>query len=121
MGAVYRAYDLNLDRQVAIKLMHAQFARQAEFRARLIQEAQTAAKLDHPSVVQIYDFGNSEAGLFITMEYVGGGSLRDHLRRLQTRQKYLPLGSKLANRGPTGRRARLRPPARHHPPRRETG
>ena len=95
MGAVYRAYDLNLDRQVAIKLMHAQFARRSEFRARLIQEAQTAARLDHPSVVQVYDFGNSEAGLFIAMEYVGGGSLRNHLKRLQTMQKYLPLPQSL--------------------------
>lgn len=95
MGAVYRAYDLNLDRQVAIKLMHAQFARRSEFRARLIQEAQTAARLDHPSVVQIYDFGNSEQGLFIAMEFVGGGSLRDHLKRLQTMQKYLPLAQSL--------------------------
>ncbi|MCP5095392.1 MAG: protein kinase [Chloroflexi bacterium] len=91
MGTVYRAYDLNLDRQVAIKLMHAHFARRAEFRARLIQEAKTAAQLDHPSAVGIYDFGESEDGLFIAMEYVDGGSLRDHLRRLQKMQKYLPL------------------------------
>ena len=54
MGTVYRAYDVNLDRQVALKLMHAHFARQEEFRARLIQEARTAAQLDHPSVVQIF-------------------------------------------------------------------
>ncbi len=95
MGAVYRAYDLNLDRQVAIKLMHAHFARKAEFRARLVQEAQTAAKLDHPSIVKIHDFGNSEPGLFIAMEYVNGGSLREHLRRLQTMGKYLPLAQSL--------------------------
>ena len=57
MGTVYRAYDLNLDRQMAIKLMHSHFARRSEFRARLIQEAKTAAQLDHPSVVGIYDFG----------------------------------------------------------------
>ena len=95
MGTVYRAYDLNLDRQVAIKLMHAHFARRSEFRARLIQEAKTAAQLDHPSVVGIYDFGDSSEGLFITMEFVNGGSLRDHLRRLQRMQKYLPLAQSL--------------------------
>lgn len=91
MGTVYRAYDLNLDRQVAIKLMHAHFARREEFRARLNQEAKTAAQLDHPSVVGIYDFGDSDDGLFIAMEYVDGGSLRDHLRRLQRMNKFLPM------------------------------
>ena len=44
MGTVFRALDRNLERQVAIKLMHEHFARQSEFRLRLIQEAQTAAK-----------------------------------------------------------------------------
>jgi serine/threonine protein kinase len=91
MGTVYRASDLNLERQVAIKLMHSHFARQEEFRARLVQEARTSAQLDHPSIVRVYDFGDSELGLFIAMEYVDGGSLRDHLRRLQRLQKYLPL------------------------------
>jgi len=51
--------------------------------------------LDHPSVVNIYDFGESDAGLFIAMEYVDGGSLRDHLRRLQRMQRYLPLAQSL--------------------------
>ena len=91
MGTVYRAADLNLERQVAIKLMHSHFARQEEFRARLVQEARTSAQLDHPSIVRVYDFGDSELGLFIAMEFVDGGSLRDHLRRLQRLQKYLPL------------------------------
>ncbi|WP_420628214.1 protein kinase domain-containing protein [Candidatus Leptofilum sp.] len=95
MGTVYRAYDVNLDRQVALKLMHAHFARQEEFRKRLIQEARTAAQLDHPSVVQIYDFGDSPEGLFIAMEFVNGGSLRDHLRRLQRMRKFLPLAQSL--------------------------
>lgn len=95
MGAVYRAHDRNLNRQVAIKLMHEQYARQAEFRNRLIQEAQTAAKLDHPSIVRIFDFGASEEGLFIAMEFVDGGSLRAHLRRVQQERKYLPLSQGL--------------------------
>ena len=91
MGAVYRAYDINLDRQVALKLMHPHYARQEEFRNRLVQEAQTIAKLDHPSIVRIWDFGEADSGLFIAMEYVDGGSLRQHLRRLQTLRKFLPL------------------------------
>ncbi|MCB8983948.1 MAG: protein kinase [Ardenticatenaceae bacterium] len=95
MGAVYRAQDRNLNRQVAIKLMHEQYARQTEFRNRLIQEARTAASLDHPSIVRIYDFGESDEGLFIAMEYVDGGSLRAHLRRLQQDHKFLPLAQGL--------------------------
>lgn len=95
MGTVYRAQDRNLNRQVAIKLMHPHYARRQEFRNRLIQEAQVAAQLDHPSIVRIYDFGNSDDGLFIAMEYVDGGSLRAHLRRLQQENKYLPLAQSL--------------------------
>lgn len=91
MGAVYRAYDVNLDRQVALKVMHSHYARQEEFRTRLIREARTAAKLDHPSIVRVWDFGDSDSGLFIAMEYVDGGSLREHLRRLQRMRKFLPL------------------------------
>jgi eukaryotic-like serine/threonine-protein kinase len=95
MGTVYRAYDLNLDRTVAIKLMHVHIARQPEFRARLTQEARAAAQLDHPSIVRIIDFGESEAGLYIAMEFVGGGSLRAHLQRLQAQTKFLPLEQSL--------------------------
>jgi len=95
MGTVFRALDRNLERQVAIKLMHGHFARQPEFRLRLIQEAQTAAKLDHPSIVRIYDFGDSDQGLFIAMEYVDGGSLREHLQRLQSLNKFLPFSQSL--------------------------
>ena len=91
MGTVYKAHDTNLNRTVALKLMHAHYARQPEFRARLTQEAQSAAQLEHPSIVHIYDFGQSPEGLFIAMEYVAGGNLRAHLQRLARLQKYLPL------------------------------
>ena len=57
MGTVYKAHDQNLERAVAVKVMHAHYARRAEFRARLTQEAKTAAQLGHPSIVSIYDFG----------------------------------------------------------------
>ena len=91
MGAVYRAYDVNLERPVAVKLMHAQYVRQESFRARLRQEAKSAAALDHPSIVRILDYGESDGIAYIVMEYIGGGSLRAHLQRLQQRQRYLPL------------------------------
>ena len=95
MGTVYEAYDLNLERIVAVKVMHAHYARQDEFRARLAQEARTAAGLDHPSIVRIFDFGQFSGGLFIAMEYVAGGNLRAHLQRLQARERYLPLKQSL--------------------------
>jgi eukaryotic-like serine/threonine-protein kinase len=91
MGTVYRAYDQKLERQVALKVMHPHIAQQPEFRARLRQEARTAAQLDHPSIVRILDFGEYEGGLYIAMEHVSGGSLRAHLQRLQAQQKHLPL------------------------------
>lgn len=95
MGTAFRAFDHNLERMVAIKIMHGHFARQEEFRRRLVQEAQTAARLDHPSIVKIYDFGESDLGLFIAMEYVEGGSLRDHLQRLQRLNRFLPFSQSL--------------------------
>jgi eukaryotic-like serine/threonine-protein kinase len=95
MGTVYRAYDVNLERWVAIKLMHPHFARQPEFRARLRQEAKAAAALDHPSIVRILDFGDNGDVAYIVMEYVGGGSLRAHLQRLQSRERFLPIQQSL--------------------------
>ncbi|MFW6069553.1 MAG: protein kinase domain-containing protein [bacterium] len=95
MGTVYRAYDLKLERQVALKMMHPHYARRPEFRARLQQEAKTLASLDHPSIVRVLDYGENHEWAFIAMEYVDGGSLRAHLRRLQERKQYLPLEQSL--------------------------
>ncbi len=95
MGTVYKATDVRLGRAVAVKFMHPHFARLDEFRSRLTKEAQIAAKLDHPSIVKIFGFGESAYGLFIAMEYVDGGSLRAHLRRLQASGRYLPLAQSL--------------------------
>ncbi|HZD10349.1 MAG TPA: protein kinase, partial [Candidatus Binatia bacterium] len=95
MGSVYRAYDLNLDRPVALKIMHPHYARRAEFRARLRQEAKTLASLDHPSIVRVLDFGEEDDLAYITMEYISGGSLRAHLQRLQQRQQFLPIDQSL--------------------------
>lgn len=91
MGTVYRAHDLNLDRPVALKLMHPHYIRQPEFRARLRKEAKSAASLDHPCIVRVYGFGESEEWAYIAMEYLDGGNLRSHLQRVQGRQRFLPV------------------------------
>ena len=92
MGTVYRALDVVLGRQVALKVMHAHFARQPEFRERLQQEARIASQLDHPSIVKIHEFGEDPDGvLYIAMEYIRDGSVREHLSRFQEQGRNFPL------------------------------
>ncbi len=79
MGAVYRARQLSLERDVAVKVMHPQWARDAEFVSRFTREAFAAAQLVHHNVVQIYDIGAQEedAGQrhYFSMEFVRGQNL----------------------------------------------
>ncbi|MEM9460808.1 MAG: tetratricopeptide repeat protein [Myxococcota bacterium] len=74
MGAVYKAYDPQLDRAVAIKVLHAEVDQ--EHTARLRREAQALAKLSHPNVVQVYEVGEADGQTFIAMELVRGQTLR---------------------------------------------
>ena len=76
MGAVFRAHDTLLDRDVAIKVL-SNTGLGTQGRARLLREAQAAAKLNHPNIVSIYDVGESEGAPFIVMELVSGRTLRD--------------------------------------------
>ncbi|HFC12558.1 MAG TPA: FHA domain-containing protein, partial [Anaerolineae bacterium] len=99
MGTVYKAYDLNLSRPVALKLMHPEIATLPLFRERLKKEAQTAANLDHPSIVKIYNFGETDEGLlYVAMEYIKDGSLSSHLQRVRQKRAYLdiPLALQIA-------------------------
>ncbi|MEV4377499.1 Stk1 family PASTA domain-containing Ser/Thr kinase [Streptosporangium sp. NPDC049644] len=84
MAEVYRARDIRLDRIVAIKTLRADLARDHIFQARFRREAQSAASLNHPSIVAVYDTGEdvSEGAPvpYIVMEYVDGRTLRDLLR-----------------------------------------
>ncbi len=82
MGVVYAAWDPQLDRKVAIKLVHEQrFGDPAEARRRLEEEARAAATLSHPNVVTIYDVGLHDGRVFLAMEYVDGSTLASWLRR----------------------------------------
>jgi serine/threonine-protein kinase len=80
MATVYLATDTRLDREVALKVMHAELARDADFVARFIGEAKSAAKLSHPNIVAVYDQGSDEEFLYLAMEYVPGRTLRELLR-----------------------------------------
>src|SRR5262249_42076633 len=74
MGVVHIAYDRELDRKVALKLVAG--TREGAGRVRLLREAQALAKLKHPNVVTVYDVGTLEDRLFVAMELVEGTSLR---------------------------------------------
>jgi serine/threonine-protein kinase len=81
MGKVYRARDLTLERIVALKTLAPQYGSDAGFVQRFLKEARSAARLNHPSIVQIYDFGQVEETYYLAMEYVDGHSLGAYLKR----------------------------------------
>ena len=81
MATVYLAHDTVLGRPVALKVLAEHLADDESFRARFLREARLAARIAHPNVVQVYDAGGDEAGLFIAMEYVDGESLAEELAR----------------------------------------
>jgi tetratricopeptide (TPR) repeat protein/predicted Ser/Thr protein kinase len=83
MGVVYAAYDPELNRKVAIKLLHAAAGRAAdsEGRMRLQREAQAMARLSHPNVIAVYDVGTAFEQVFVAMEFAEGGTLTDWLER----------------------------------------
>ena len=81
MADVYRAHDQLLDRYVAVKILHAQFANDEEFIEKFRREAQGAAKLSHPNIVNIYDVGKEGTKHYIVMEYVAGETLKDRIQR----------------------------------------
>jgi predicted Ser/Thr protein kinase len=82
MGAVFRALDLRLDRDVAIKIVRADLVADPESRARFRREAQIVARLQHPAIVTVFDYGNlADGAAFLVMEYVRGEDLRHVLKR----------------------------------------
>ena len=76
MADVYRAQDKVLNRSVAVKILHEQFRRDEEFIGKFHQEAQAAARLSHPNIVNIFDVGISGDDHYIVMEYVPGDTLK---------------------------------------------
>jgi serine/threonine protein kinase/uncharacterized membrane protein len=91
MGAVFKARDLTLQRDVAVKIMHPRYARQPTFRERFLQEARAAAALDHPGIVRVHDFGEAQSYLFIVMEFIAGDDLRQMLQDLKATNQWVVL------------------------------
>jgi len=89
MGVVYRAIDLNLDREVAVKVIAPQLAGDEDFRARFRREWRLAASIRHPHVVMIYRAGDEDGQMYVSMDYIRGTDLRamiDHQGALEPRQ-----------------------------------
>ncbi len=80
MADVYCAEDLQLGRKVALKLLYARFAEDADFVERFRREASSAAGLQHPNVVGVYDRGEEDGVQYIAMEYLDGRTLKDIVR-----------------------------------------
>jgi serine/threonine-protein kinase len=81
MGEVWRAEDLRLGRTVAVKTLKAEFVDDEDFRARFRAEARHAARLGHPGIASVYDFGESDGTAWLVMELVDGEPLSSLLRR----------------------------------------
>jgi len=81
MGVVYRATQLALERPVALKVIARELAGKEGFRERFLRESRLAARLDHPSVVPVYDAREEDGELIVAMRLVEGGDLRQLIRR----------------------------------------
>ncbi len=79
MAVVYRAEDIQLGRKVAVKVLHSQYAEDAEFVERFRREAKAAAQLQHPGIVSIYDTGSWDGTWYIAMELLEGPTLKERI------------------------------------------
>ncbi len=87
MGRVYRARNVTLERIVALKTLARSLSSDEGFVQRFLKEARAAARLNHPNIVQIYDFGCEDGVYYLAMEYVDGPSLRTLLGRARLEQR----------------------------------
>jgi tetratricopeptide (TPR) repeat protein len=89
MGIVYKADDTVLDRTVAFKVLPDTLKENPQALANFLREAKSAAKLNHPNIVTVYDAGEQDGSFYIAMEYVDGNTLKDIIKR---RGKIAPKG-----------------------------
>ncbi len=96
MATVFKAYQPGLDRYVAIKILPAYYAHEEGFSERFVREAKAIARLDHPHILPVHDFGQSDGLSYIVMKYVAGGTLKDRLGRPLTPQGALAILKQIA-------------------------
>jgi len=82
MSTVYRAFDVTLERRVAVKLMHREIASDSDQLERFRREARSVAQLSHPHIVGVIDAGEEDGRPYIVFEYVEGETLKDRIRRM---------------------------------------
>jgi hypothetical protein len=90
MADVYKGYQPSLDRYVALKILTPRAAADAAFFERFQREATSVAKLRHPNIVQVYDFGTHEGLTYMVMEYISGPTLRHRTSELRAQKQFLP-------------------------------
>jgi len=98
MGVVYRAHDERLDRDVAIKVLHEAVAQDADRLVRFEREAKAVAKLDHPNILAIYDFGSDQGVTYAVTELLDGQNLRQSIPASgMSWQKVVEMGAAIAD------------------------
>jgi serine/threonine-protein kinase len=80
MATVFKAYHANLDRYVAIKVLHPAFLEEETFQARFEREAKVVARLEHPNIIPVYDFSEHNGNPYLVMKYVEGETLKARLK-----------------------------------------
>ena len=113
MADVWLAEDTHLQRPVALKVLHRRFAQDREFVERFRREAESAAGLQHPNIVSVFDRGEFDGTYYIAMQYVEGPTLK----QLIDSRPHPRAGGRADPPGAGG--GPLRPPPRHRPPRPE--
>jgi serine/threonine protein kinase len=99
MGAVYKARQVAMDRMVALKLIRPEVVTSRSAVARFHKEMLVTAKVEHPNTIRVYDFGEADGQLYLTMEYLAGSSLRqviDAAGRLEIK-RIVRIGKQVAN------------------------